>query len=76
MRAHIGEGPGYRYMIGRGPKFCLFCHVKGPFFCLYVELFLPSIFDSVDFWSFISSIVFAIELADKNVIVEMGFSID
>ena len=49
VRAHTGRGPGYCYMIGRGPNSCLFGHVTGLLFCLYVKLFLPSIFNSVDF---------------------------
>ena len=49
VRAHSGKGPGYCYMIGRGPNSCLLGHVTGLFFCLYVKLILPSIFNSVDF---------------------------
>ena len=49
VRAHSGKGPGYCYMIGRGPNSCLLGHVTGLLFCLYVKLFLPSIFNSVDF---------------------------
>ena len=49
VRAHIGKGSGYCYMIGRGPKSCLLAHVTGLLFFLYVKLFLPSIFHSVDF---------------------------
>ena len=49
VRAHTGKGPGYCYMIGRGPNSCLLGHVTGLFFCLYVKIFLPSIFNSVDF---------------------------
>ena len=26
VRAHSGKGPGYCYMIGRGPNFCLLGH--------------------------------------------------
>ena len=48
-RAHSGKGPGYCYMIGRGPNCCFLGHVTGLFFCLYVKIFLPSIFNSVDF---------------------------
>ena len=47
--AHSGKGPGYCYMIGRGPNSCLLGHVTGLLFCLYVKIFLPSIFNSVDF---------------------------
>ena len=49
VRAHSGKGPGFCYMIGRGPKSCLLGHVTGLLFCLYVKIFLPSIFNSVDF---------------------------
>ena len=49
LRAHSGKGPGYCYMIGRGPNSCLLGHVTGILFCLYVKLFLLSIFNSVDF---------------------------
>ena len=49
VRAQIGKGPGYCYMIGRGPNSCLLGHVSGPLFCLCVKLSLPSIFNSVDF---------------------------
>ena len=48
VRAHSGKGPGYCYMIGRGPNSCLLGHVTGLLFCLYVKIFLPSIFNSVD----------------------------
>ena len=49
LRLHSSKVPGYCYIIGRGPNSCLFGHVTGLLFCLYVELFLPSIFNSVDF---------------------------
>ena len=49
VRAHSGKGPGYCYMMGRGPNSCLLGHVTGLLFCLYVKLFLPSFFNSVDF---------------------------
>ena len=49
VRTHFGKGLGYCYMIGRGPNSCLLGHVTGLLFCLYVKLFLPSIFNSVDF---------------------------
>ena len=49
VRSHSGKGPGYCYMIGRGPTSCLLGHVTGLLFCLYVKPFLPSIFKSVDF---------------------------
>ena len=49
VRSHSGKVPGCSYMIGRGPNPCLLGHVTGLLFCLYVKLFLPSIFNSVDF---------------------------
>ena len=42
VQAHKGKGPGYCHMIGRGPNSCLLGHVTG-------LLFLPSIFNSLDF---------------------------
>ena len=49
VRLQTGKGPGYCYMIGRGPNCCLLGHVTGLLFCLYVKIFLPSIFNSADF---------------------------
>ena len=49
VRAQKGKGPDYCYMIGRGPNSCLLGHVTGLLLCLYVKIFLPSIFTSVDF---------------------------
>ena len=49
VRSQTGKGPGYCYMIGRGPNSCLLGHVTGLLFCLYVKIFLPSIFNSVNF---------------------------
>ena len=49
VRAQSGKGPSYCYMIGRGPNSCLLSHVTGLLFCLYVKIFLPPIFNSVDF---------------------------
>ena len=48
-QSHSGKGPGYCYMIARGTRFCLLGHVTGLLFWLYVKIFLPSIFNSVDF---------------------------
>ena len=63
-------------MIGRGPESCLLGHVNGLLFWLYVKIFLPSIFNSVDFWSSMSLIVLDIELTEKNKIKELGLFID
>ena len=62
LRAHSGKGPGYSYTVGWGPNSCLPGHVTGLHFCLFVELFLPSIF-----WSRMFCIVLDIELTDINV---------
>ena len=76
VRAHSGKGSGYCYMIGRGPNLCLLGHVTGLLFCLDVKLFLPSIFNSVDFWSSISWIVLDVELTEKDILKELGLLID
>ena len=38
VRLQTAEGPGYCYMIGRGPNCCLLGHVTGLLFCLYVNI--------------------------------------
>ena len=76
VRAHTGKGSGYFYMIERGPNSCLLGHVTGLLFCLYVKLFLPTIFNSVDFWSSLSLIVLDIEVTEKNIIKELGLYSD
>ena len=40
-----GKGPGDCYLIGRGPNCCLLGHVTGLLICLYLKIFLPSIFN-------------------------------
>ena len=76
VRSHTGKGPGYCYMIGRGPSSCLLGHVTGLLFCLYVKLFLPSILNSANFWSSMSLILVNIKLTGKNMIKELGLFID
>ena len=49
VRLQTVKGPGYCYMIGRGPNCCLLGHVTGLLFCLYVKNFPPSIFNLIDF---------------------------
>ena len=49
VRLQTGKGPGYCYMIGRGPNCCLLGHVTGLLYCLCVKMFPPSFFNSVDF---------------------------
>ena len=76
VRSHSGKGPGYCYMIGRGAKSCLLGHVTGLLFCLYVKLFQPSIFNSVNLWSSMSLIVLDIELTEKDKTKVLGLFID
>ena len=76
VRSHTGKGPGCCYMIGRGPNSCLLGHVTGQLFCLYVKIFLPSIFKSVNLWSSMSLIVLDIELTEKNIIKKLGLFCD
>ena len=49
VRLQTGKGPGYCYMIARGPNCRLLGHVTRLLFCLYVKIFLPSIFKLIDF---------------------------
>ena len=76
VRVLSGKGPGYCYMIGRGRNSSLLGHVTGLLFCLYVKIFLPSIFNSVDFWNSMCCIVLDIELTEKNLIKELGLYFD
>ena len=77
VQSHTGKGPGYCYMIGQSPNSCLLHHVTGLLFCLYVIIFVPSNFNFVDFWSSMSCIaVLDIELADRNIIKDLGVFID
>ena len=50
--------------------------MTGLVFCLYVKIFLPSIFNSVDFSNSMSCIVLDIELTEKNIIKKLGHYID
>ena len=76
VRSPSGKGPGYCCKIGRGPNSCLLGHVTGLLFCLYVKLFLPSIFNSVDFGSSMSLIARDKELTEKNIMKELGLFIE
>ena len=76
MEAYSGKAQGYCYKNGRGPKLCLLGHMTRLLFCLYVKLFLPSMFKSVDFSDSMSCIVPDIELADGNVVKELGVFCD
>ena len=66
VRLQTGKGLGYCYMTGRGTNSCLLGHVTELLFCLYVKIFLPSILNSVDFWSSMFFIVVDLELTEKN----------
>ena len=66
VRSHTGKVPGYCYMIWQSPNSRLLGHVTGLFFCLNVNIFPPSTFKSLDFWSSMSCIVVLdLELADR-----------
>ena len=49
VRLQTGKGPGYCYMIGRGPNCCLLGQLTGLLLCRYVKIFLPCIFNLIDF---------------------------
>ena len=76
IRSNSGKGPGYCYMIERGPNSCLLGHVTGLLFCLHVKLFRTSNLNSFDFLSSMFLIVLDIELTEKNIIKELGLFID
>ena len=76
VRAHSGKGPRYCYMNGRGSNSCLLGHLTGLLFCLYVKVFLRSIFNFVDVWNSMSCIVLDIELTEKNINKELGLHFD
>ena len=71
VRSHIGKLPGDYYMIAQGPNFCLLAHLTGLIFCLSKKIFVPSIFNSVDFRISISLIVLDTELIERNIIEEL-----
>ena len=76
VRSHTSKGPGYCYMNGRGPNCSLLDHVTGLLFCLYVKIFLHSIFNLIDFSISMSLIVLDVELTEGNIIKELGLFID
>ena len=59
-------------MTGRGPNSSLLGHVTRLLFRLCLNFFLPSIFKSFDFCTGMSCIVLNNELADRNVIWDLG----
>ena len=76
VRPHSGIRPGYCYMVRRGPNSFLLGQVTGLLFCFFVKLFLPSIFNFINFWSSTFCIVLDIEVTDKNVFRELGLFIE
>ena len=72
----FGEELDYCYMVERETIACLLGQVTRLLFCLYVKLFLPSNFNSIDCLSSVSCIVLDIELADLNVKKTLGVFID
>ena len=76
VRWRFGKEPGYCHKNGRGRNSCLLGHVTGLLFCLYLKIFVPSIFNSVDFWSSMSLIVLNLELTGKKVIKKLGVLFD
>ena len=49
VRSLSAKGLGYCYIFGQGPNSCFLGHVTGLLFCLHLKLFLPSIFNFVNF---------------------------
>ena len=75
-RAHGGKGPGYCYMIGRGLDSCLLGHVTRLLVCLYVKIFLASIFNSFEPWNSMSLIALDIELTEEDILKDLGLYTD
>ena len=73
VRSFTRKGRDYRYMVGRGPNSFFLGHVTGLLFCLYVKLFPPSIFNSVNFWSSMSCVELDNELADITLLMSWDF---
>ena len=69
---HSHKGPGYCFMIVRRRNSCALGHLSGRFFCLYVKVFLPSIFKFIDFWCSTPCFVLDIEPVDENVFLKLG----
>ena len=76
VRTHSGKRSEHFHMTGRRRNSCLFPHVTGLHFCLYVKLFLPSVFNSVDFRSSMFCFVLDFELPNINLFKELGVFID
>ena len=72
VQAHSSKSPSFWYIVGRGQILSLLGQAVGPLSCLYVKLFLPSIFNSVEFWNRMSCIVLDFELAYIKVLRKLG----
>ena len=71
---HNGKGPGYCYMIGRGPNLCLLGHVTEFLYCLSLKLFFPQF--QFSRLLVMSLIVLDIELPETKVVKELGVYFD
>ena len=76
VRSQTGKGPGYCYTIGRRPNSCLLGHVTKLVFCLYVELFLASIFNSINVGNSLYLFVVEKKRDQKSIRKELGPFID
>ena len=72
VRWHSYKGPHYWYKNGREPNSCQLGYATRLHFCFSVKLFLQSTFVFFDFWSFLSCISKAFQLADTTVIIQLG----
>ena len=48
VKTTTDEGPGYCYMHPQLPSSCLLGHITGLFFCLYIKVCHPHIFEILD----------------------------
>ena len=67
-----GKGPGYCYMVARGPNSWVLDHVSRLLFCPYEKPFCLPLPTMLAFEACMSGIVKDIELADKNPFKELG----
>ena len=52
VKATTNHEPGYCYMIPEIPSSCLLGQITGLFFCIYIKMCHPRIFQTLDSWSF------------------------
>ena len=48
VKTTTDQGPGYCYILPKLPSSCLFGHITGLFFCLYIKVCHPHIFKILD----------------------------